>query len=185
MKNMDYYMNLPYVTEVVELSEEDGGGVVLCHPELGRLSTNAWGETYDEARGMLVEIKRELFERCLAENLPIPEPKGEDLQEYSGKMLLRMPRSLHKAVAEAAEDEGQSINAYIVGALLKTTERAETVKEIAKTLCPQLEKAVRVAMLNFWPTNFYNPDYALEKQAAKRGTEQLFWGTIQETSQLS
>lgn len=185
MKNMDYYMNLPYVTEVVELSEEDGGGVVLCHPELGRLSTNAWGETYEEARGMLIEIKRELFERCLAENLPIPEPKGEDLQEYSGKMLLRMPRSLHKAVAEAAEEEGQSINAYIVGALLKTTERGEIAKEILETVCPRLEKAVRVTMFNYWSTNLLTPDHALEKQAAKRGAEHPFWPVSQESSQIS
>lgn len=185
MKSLDYYMNLPYVTEVAELSEDDGGGIVLCHPELGRLSANAWGETYEEARGMLIEIKRELFERCLAENLPIPEPKSEDLQEYSGKMLLRMPRSLHKAIAAAAEEEGQSINAYIVGALLKATERGEVAKEILETVCPRLEKAVRVTMFTYWPRNLLNPDHTLEKQAAKRGAEHPFWPATQESSQIS
>jgi len=185
MKNLDYYMNLPYVTEVAELSEEDGGGIILCHPELGRLSANAWGETYEEARRMLIEIKGELFERCLAENLPIPEPKSEDLQEYSGKMLLRMPRSLHKAVAEAAEDEGQSINAYIVGALLKTTERGEVPKEMLSAICSQVEKTVRFAMFSFGGIGYYTQDHTLEKMAARRGAEYPSWPATQESSQIS
>ncbi|MCK9327323.1 MAG: hypothetical protein M0P69_17655 [Bacteroidales bacterium] len=73
-----YYMSLPYVTEVVELPEDQGGGVVLCHPELGRLSANAWGETYEEARLMLNEIKRDIFQRCLDEDLHIPVPAGKE-----------------------------------------------------------------------------------------------------------
>ncbi|MDI9370593.1 MAG: toxin-antitoxin system HicB family antitoxin [Synergistaceae bacterium] len=185
MKNLDYYMSLPYVTEVTELSEEDGGGVVLCHPELGRLSTNAWGETYEEARGMLIEIKRGVFERCLADNLPIPEPKSEDLQKYSGRILLRMPRSLHKAVAEAAEEEGQSINAYIVGALLKTTERGEVAKEILAAIGSQIENTMRFAMFNFGEIGYYARDHALEKQAARRGAEHPSWAATQESSQVS
>lgn len=185
MKNTEYYMNLPYITEIAELSEEDGGGIVLCHPELGRLSANAWGETYEEARAMLTEIKRDIFERCLAEGLFIPEPKSEDLQKYSGKILLRMPRSLHKSVAEAADDEGQSINTYIIGALLKTTERGETVKEILDTVCCQVEKTLRHAACNLWSTGFYNPNRAQGKQAARRGGQQASRLKNQNPSPLS
>ena len=185
MKNTEYYMNLPYITEIAELSEEDGGGVVVCHPELGRLSANAWGETYEEAKAMLIEIKRDIFDRCLAEGLPIPEPKSEDLQKYSGKILLRMPRSLHKAVAEAAEDEGQSINAYIIGALLKITERNEAVKEILDTLCCPVETTLQHAACNFWSTGFCTPNRAQGKQAARRGGQQASWPKNQNPSPLS
>ena len=184
MKNLDYYMNLQYVTEVAELSEEDGGGVVLCHPELGRLSTNAWGEKYEEARGMLNEIKREQFERCLAENLAIPEPKSEDLREYSGRILLRMPRSLHKAVAEAAEEEGQSMT-YHRGALLKTTGRGEVANAILETLCPRLEEAIRVTMSNYWSASLLNPDRTLEKQTARRVAEHSIWSAVQVSSNIT
>lgn len=185
MKNLDYYMNLPYTTEVIELSTEDGGGVVLCHPELGRLSANAWGETYEEARAMLTEIKKGIFERCLSEGLPIPEPKREDLQEYSGKMLLRMPRSLHKAVTETAEAEGQSINAYIVGSLLKTTENKGIVKEILDTVCHQVEKSVRLAMFNLWSTESCGSNQALEKQAARQAGEHTSWSVNQDHLKVS
>jgi HicB family len=36
---------------------------------------------------------------------------------HSGRLLLRMPPSLHAELAEAADREGQSLNAYITGVL--------------------------------------------------------------------
>lgn len=38
----------------------------------------------------------------------------QDLEEYSGKLVLRIPRSLHKALKEAAEIEGVSLNQYML-----------------------------------------------------------------------
>lgn len=37
----------------------------------------------------------------------------DDFREYSGKMSLRIPRSLHKELVERARLEGVSVNAYI------------------------------------------------------------------------
>ena len=36
------------------------------------------------------------------------------LEEYSGKVNLRIPRSLHKELAEHARQEGVSLNQYMV-----------------------------------------------------------------------
>ena len=41
------------------------------------------------------------------------------LDEYSGRLVLRMPRSLHKALREAAAVEGVSLNQYILYKLTK------------------------------------------------------------------
>jgi RNA polymerase sigma-B factor len=38
----------------------------------------------------------------------------------SGRLLLRMPRSLHAELARAAEQEGTSLNQFITGALAST-----------------------------------------------------------------
>ena len=38
----------------------------------------------------------------------------------SGRLLLRMPRTLHADLARAAEREGTSLNAFITGALAST-----------------------------------------------------------------
>jgi predicted DNA binding CopG/RHH family protein len=38
----------------------------------------------------------------------------ESLEEYSGRIVVRIPRSLHKALKEAAAIEGVSLNQYML-----------------------------------------------------------------------
>lgn len=38
----------------------------------------------------------------------------QGLEEYSGKLVLRLPRSLHKQLREAAKVEGVSLNQYMI-----------------------------------------------------------------------
>lgn len=38
----------------------------------------------------------------------------KDLEEYSGKLVLRIPRSLHKSLKEQALIEGVSLNQYML-----------------------------------------------------------------------
>lgn len=38
----------------------------------------------------------------------------KSLEEYSGKLVLRIPRSLHKRLKEQAEMEGVSLNQYML-----------------------------------------------------------------------
>lgn len=45
--------------------------------------------------------------------VPLEEYKRK-LEEYSGKLVLRIPRSLHKELKEAAEIEGVSLNQYML-----------------------------------------------------------------------
>lgn len=43
----------------------------------------------------------------------------KNLEEYSGKLVLRIPRSLHKELKEKAEIEGVSLNQYMLYKLTK------------------------------------------------------------------
>jgi hypothetical protein len=43
----------------------------------------------------------------------------KQLEEYSGRLVLRIPRSLHKSLKEAAEIEGVSLNQYMLYKLAK------------------------------------------------------------------
>lgn len=43
----------------------------------------------------------------------------KSLEEYSGKLVLRIPRSLHKELKEEAEIEGVSLNQYMLYKLAK------------------------------------------------------------------
>lgn len=75
----------------------------------------AVGDTPEEALSSLEAVAESWLESALAKGLAIPEPMAET--EYSGKLMLRVPKSLHRRAAVAAKFEGVSLNRLIVVAL--------------------------------------------------------------------
>ena len=64
------------------------------------------------------EVKFKLFlEAALEDGIKIPEP--DSLSDYSGQFKLRLPRSLHRSLAEHSQREGISMNQYCVYLLAK------------------------------------------------------------------
>jgi RNA polymerase sigma-B factor len=85
----------------------------------------AYGDTAEEAiRGIEAAIE-EWIEDALAKGRELPDPRPT--ASYSGRLMLRMPRSLHAALSEAAEREGVSLNQFIASSL----ERALALSEAA------------------------------------------------------
>ena len=82
MKDLDYYMSLPYEIKVQELTEDDGGGIMLSIPLLGEAAVRGHGDTYPEASARLEAIKRDLLEIWLQEGCEIPEPPTESGQNW-------------------------------------------------------------------------------------------------------
>ena len=48
---------------------------------------------------------------------PFPLP-AQPHDQYSGRVTLRLPKSLHRALANAAEEDGVSLNQHLVTALV-------------------------------------------------------------------
>jgi antitoxin HicB len=95
------------------IPDNDEPGYVAIHPDLE--GCMAQGETADEAVAQL-NAARELWIRTRFEDgLPIPEPK--DNEEYSGRVLLRMPPWLHAKAAHVAKHQGVSLNQLLVSAI--------------------------------------------------------------------
>ncbi|MBZ4687479.1 MAG: antitoxin HicB [Clostridia bacterium] len=106
-KDLQYYLSLPY--KIVLYPAEEGGYVIEIPSLPGCISQ---GETVQEALEMIQDAKKLWLETAIEDNIEIPEPsKGVD--EYSGKINLRMPKSLHKTLAEKAHEEKVSLNQYI------------------------------------------------------------------------
>ncbi|MCL6478101.1 MAG: type II toxin-antitoxin system HicB family antitoxin [Peptococcaceae bacterium] len=105
-KDLEYYMSLPYR---VVLHPSPEGGYAVEIPELpGCLSQ---GETAEEALEMIEDAKRCWIADALGRGEQVPEP-GDD--SYSGRILVRAPKSLHRVLAEKAKEEGTSLNQYII-----------------------------------------------------------------------
>lgn len=77
----------------------------------------AQGDTLEEALNLFDELEAECIETAHEYNIPIEEETAKELNEYSGKILLRMPKTLHRDFAELADSEGVSINHLAVTAL--------------------------------------------------------------------
>lgn len=108
MKTLNDYMKLSYRMEIVEDKEE--GGFVVSYPDLpGCISC---GETVEKAIVNALDAKREWLHAALEEGIEIYEP--DSLQNYSGQFKLRIPRSLHRLLAEHSKREGISMNQYCV-----------------------------------------------------------------------
>lgn len=106
MKTIDYYMNLPYKMEIVPDIEE--GGFVAMFPDLPGCITV--GDTIDEVITNIIDAKKAWIVAELEEGRIIPEPK--DINDYSGQFKLRLPKSLHRILAENSKREGISMNQY-------------------------------------------------------------------------
>lgn len=108
MKTLDDYMKMPYRMEIVEDKEE--GGFVISYPDLPGCVT--CGETVEAAVVNIMDAKKAWLAAALEEGIPIPEPDSLDV--YSGQFKLRLPRSLHRTLAEHSKREGISMNQYCV-----------------------------------------------------------------------
>ena len=105
-KNLSYYMGLNYKIEVMK--DIDEGGYTLSCPELKGCFTCA--DTLQQGFEMIEDAKKSWFLACIENGLSIPEPSS--LKDYSGQFKLRIPKSLHKKLAEHSKQEGISMNQY-------------------------------------------------------------------------
>ncbi|MDP9729815.1 type II toxin-antitoxin system HicB family antitoxin [Alicyclobacillus sp. TC] len=107
-KNLDYYLSLPY--SLVIIPDPISGGYVAKINELPGCITQ--GETVEEVVHGIQDAKRGWIETALEEGQTIPEPNVQ-LEEYSGKFVVRIPKSLHRTLVEQAKQEGVSLNQYV------------------------------------------------------------------------
>jgi antitoxin HicB len=122
-RTVEEYMALPYT---VELTPDDGS----CFAKIKELEgCMTVGDNPAEALEMLDDAKEGWFATAIEDGLEIPLPESMREVKQSGKVALRMPKSLHRQLVEMAEAEGVSLNQHIV-ALLSEKNALEGVKRM-------------------------------------------------------
>lgn len=106
---VEQYVKRPYSVVLNALTEADGGGWLAETRELP--GCTAVGQTREEALRNLEEARLAWLETAVEEGFVIPDPRLSS--EYSGKLTLRIPKSLHALLAGLADDEGVSLNQLI------------------------------------------------------------------------
>lgn len=139
-KTAEYYVNLPYTIEL--RNTPDAGWFARVKELPGCMSQ---GEAAEDAVANIREAMHLWLEVSLEQGDAIPEPRLEEA--YSGKFVVRVPRSLHRDLAEAAELEGVSLNQYINTALAQSVGatragQAQPGQEITARYVARLETLV-------------------------------------------
>lgn len=104
------------------IADQDEGGFVVSFPDLKGCISG--GDTLEQAVANAREAQREWLTAALEDGYPVPEPNA--LNDYSGQFKLRIPKSLHRELAEHAKREGISMNQYCLY-LLSRNDSAATV----------------------------------------------------------
>ncbi|PKM86945.1 MAG: toxin-antitoxin system HicB family antitoxin [Firmicutes bacterium HGW-Firmicutes-12] len=115
MKTLDYYMGLNYKIEIVK--DQTEGGYVLSVPELKGCLTCA--DNLEKGMELIKDAKKQWLMAALESKYQIMEPNA--LEDYSGQFKLRLPKSLHKDLAEKSKQEGISMNQYCLYLLSKNS----------------------------------------------------------------
>jgi antitoxin HicB len=109
-KDLKFYLNLRYP---ITIHSDPDGGYVAEIEELPGCMTQA--ETLDEAFKAIEDARQVWIQGTYEMGQDIPLPR--DMEEYSGKFLVRIPRSLHRNLVRSAKREGVSLNQYIASLL--------------------------------------------------------------------
>ena len=106
---------IEYRFAIRPLTAEEGGGYLIEFPDLPGCMSD--GETIEEALANGAEAKRDWIAAMREAGRQVPLPSADDAEAYSGKWVLRTPKSLHRGLAERARQEGVSLNALAVAML--------------------------------------------------------------------
>lgn len=110
MSKLDHYLALNYHRR---LYQDDEGDWIAEIDDLPGCMAD--GKTPDEAIANSREAMRSWMESRISSGLDIPEPSIAE--DYSGRILVRMPKCIHRRLAIQAQQEGSSLNQYIVSLL--------------------------------------------------------------------
>ena len=113
-EQVERFKALPYTRELIK--NQDGTWFARIVEFTGCMTE---GTTANEAIENLDEAMSAWIEVHLEDGDTIPPPPSTS-DKYSGKFLMRVPKTLHRELALRADREGVSLNQYALSALSRT-----------------------------------------------------------------
>ncbi len=115
------YLALQYP---VTLHPEPDGGFVAEVEDLPGCLTQ--GDSLAEVYALIEDARRLWIETAYAHGDEIPLPPADE--NYSGRLLLRLPRALHRKLAREAHRQDASLNQHIVALLAEGSVRGDLIR---------------------------------------------------------
>jgi antitoxin HicB len=123
-----------YRLVVYPIDTTSGKSFLAEYPDIEGCSGG--GRTAEEAVSCAEENRCALFEMMKEAGEEIPVPTNPYTAEYSGRFVVRIPRSLHGKLVRLAEEEGVSLNQVVLMLLSKAEEpsRVRPETEVRKNV---------------------------------------------------
>jgi len=134
-KDLKRYLDMPHR---IDIKKSEAGGFFVSVPDLPGCYSQ--GDTLEEAYNMILDAKTAWIESALEDGEVIPEPSDE--KKYSGRILLRIPPTLHSELSQKAALQEVSLNQYLTYLLAKENEKQPIKIE------PHFHKTTRVDKIN-------------------------------------
>jgi len=112
----------------------------------------AQGDTPQEAYEHLEDAAKDWIEAALDLKQEIPSPSQS--LSFGGKILLRLPKSLHRQLALIAEKEGVSLNQFIVSALAEKVGAFTLYDKLTKKMDNTMFQVFTNAAANIFIDNY-------------------------------
>ena len=126
LKDFEYYMNLNY--PIKYWNDDDGFFVEI--PDLPGCMT--FCEEFNQINEMVEDAKKSWISSRLERGLEVPEPRNEE--DFSGKILLRLTKSLHRNLSNQAKREGISLNQYMLSLLSSSSSLREIENRLIEAI---------------------------------------------------
>lgn len=137
-------LNKPYARRLIR---DEGGGYVVSIQEFP--GCIAEGDTPEEAINNFDKAAASWIEVALSNGYEIREPVS--FFGHSGKIALRLPRGLHKQVAELAELEESSLNNLLVTAIAEYLGRNVAYKKLSEAFSSDVRRIFSDGLVSLHP----------------------------------
>lgn len=129
------FIALPYTRMLVPA--EEGGYTAEVLEFDGCFSE---GDTGEEALTNIEGAMHDWLEAVFESGQSVPEPMGD--REFSGKLVLRLPESVHRRAAIRASREGVSLNQLLVIAVTHYLAQEDVIDRLGSALAGRLRLGV-------------------------------------------
>ena len=169
MKMTEKYLKEPY-SRVLIPDEESGTYTAVIIEFPGCI---AQGDTPQEAYEHLEDAAKDWIAAALDLKQEIPSPSQS--VSHGGKVLLRLPKSLHRQLALIAEREGVSLNQFIVSALAEKVGAFTLYDKLSKKMDHIIFQVAMNTAVSTIVTDIYYT--SIVRRSAKSTYKNAFGGT--------
>ena len=136
MSNFEEYTLVVRETNKEFYSEVPENRFIASLKEISESSLYDYGKTQEEAISNLREQFGYMVKEFQFRSIELPSPQKSGERKFSGRLVVRMPKWLHRRITEFASEEELSINSYIVNRLTNNI----STEELYKSFCSNQQK---------------------------------------------